>query len=407
MPAAEATPFEMIEAEFAFEILIHALGAPALFEQLNELYERHALVRRQVEVARLVVGITPLADEPHTLPAARFMTVIGCGDDAQERESSREGAGGTFTPGVATKRAVLDELRREVVCRARVAMPMATGIDDPRTRGRTHRDREVETELSATLPELRVAVALVGENGSSRNVRGNRAAQHPECELWLGLKGHVFGDPGLGAPGWIVGPTRRKVQLEIDWNVILRRRDREADTDLTIRDLTGGAGVLPLHADGMLPLLEEASVVDNPCPGNRGASQLLDRIAGGVQPHRVIVPCGVGDEVEESLVSSVHVFHARSGARDDRFHALAVAFTNQPQCIVGEILAPLRRTEDAPQVVEERMQSLRSGAVDLDVHELQEIMPRSRQQLQPNAAPQPIEMIQVGRSLRCCVALTQ
>jgi hypothetical protein len=53
------------------------------------------------------------------------------------------------------------------------------------------------------------------------------------------------------------------------------------------------------------------------------------------------------------------------------------------------------------------MQSLRSGAVDLDVHELQEIMPRSRQQLQPSAAPQPIEMIQVGRSLRCYAALTQ
>jgi len=73
----------------------------------------------------------------------------------------------------------------------------------------------------------------------------------------------------------------------------------------------------------------------------------------------------------------------------------------------GRNLAPLRCAEDATQVVEERMQALRSGAVDLDVHEPQEIMPWSREQLQLHAAPQPIEMIQVGRSLRPHAILTQ
>jgi len=82
MPAAEAASFKVIEAELALEVLIYAFGSPALLDQLNELHERHSLIGGEVEVARLVVVIAPFADEPYTIAAARFVTVLSRWDDA-------------------------------------------------------------------------------------------------------------------------------------------------------------------------------------------------------------------------------------------------------------------------------------------------------------------------------------
>jgi hypothetical protein len=41
MPAGKAAAFVMIEPEFALEILVRALGAPALHHQPHELLARH------------------------------------------------------------------------------------------------------------------------------------------------------------------------------------------------------------------------------------------------------------------------------------------------------------------------------------------------------------------------------
>ena len=50
MPAWEAAALIVIEAEFAFQVLVHAFGAPALLEAMDELDEGHPLVGREVEV---------------------------------------------------------------------------------------------------------------------------------------------------------------------------------------------------------------------------------------------------------------------------------------------------------------------------------------------------------------------
>src|SRR5262245_51926320 len=77
VPAAEAAAFEMVETELAFEVLVDTLGAPSLFEQVDQLDEGHAPVGREVKVARRVVVVAPLADEPYAIAAAWLAAIVG------------------------------------------------------------------------------------------------------------------------------------------------------------------------------------------------------------------------------------------------------------------------------------------------------------------------------------------
>jgi hypothetical protein len=101
------------------------------------------------------------------------------------------------------------------------------------------------------------------------------------------------------------------------------------------------------------------------------------------------------------------VNNAGTGTSDDGLHALSISFTDQPQGVAGEVLAPLWITQDLANAVEKAMKSLRRCSIDLDVHEVDLITTRSRSQLRHRAAPQVIEMIQLGRSPRGFTALTQ
>jgi hypothetical protein len=111
--------------------------------------------------------------------------------------------------------------------------------------------------------------------------------------------------------------------------------------------------------------------------------------------------------VQKTLMRRVHLPNAGPSAGHDRLDALTVAVADQSQRVAGKILTTLRRPQDHPDAVEKLTQSLRGRAVDLDVHEPQEITSGSRQQLPPIATPQLIGMIQLGRSSRYRGALTQ
>jgi hypothetical protein len=61
MPAGEGAAFEVVEAEVAFQGFVHALGAPALFEQVDDLLFAHAAwQRREQEFAGLLFVFGPL-----------------------------------------------------------------------------------------------------------------------------------------------------------------------------------------------------------------------------------------------------------------------------------------------------------------------------------------------------------
>ena len=68
MPAREPSAFVMIETEFAFEVFIGPLSAPALHHRSNQFLLRHALWERAQEVVgRFSVIVTPLDQEPQRL----------------------------------------------------------------------------------------------------------------------------------------------------------------------------------------------------------------------------------------------------------------------------------------------------------------------------------------------------
>ena len=76
----------------------------------------------------------------------------------------------------------------------------------------------------------------------------------------------------------------------------------------------------------------------------------------------------------------VHVRDAGAGARHDRLHALAISVADQPHRIAREVLASLRRAKNVADALEKFMKSLLGGAVDLDVHDGNQITPRSARQ---------------------------
>ena len=83
MPASEATSLEVIQAKLAFEVLVDALGAPALLDGSNQVFHGD-LPRQRCEVVlgrrRFTVG--PLRDQPHVLTDRRGDAIVVKGDDA-------------------------------------------------------------------------------------------------------------------------------------------------------------------------------------------------------------------------------------------------------------------------------------------------------------------------------------
>jgi hypothetical protein len=108
--------------------------------------------------------------------------------------------------------------------------------------------------------------------------------------------------------------------------------DREADGDLAVLLLAELAAVLPRHADGVLALLGEASVVDDP---GLDRPVLLD---GGQHAsahhgeHGRVGPIGLGDQVVQRLMGGLDP--PRLDARGHRLNALALA-RQQQACAVA------------------------------------------------------------------------
>ena len=88
MPALVATALEVVEAEFAFEVLIDALGTPALFDEPDERFT--AGTPRQGGEMKMLGGglpISPFAYQPQRFSFIRFPTIVMVWDDATKGEA--------------------------------------------------------------------------------------------------------------------------------------------------------------------------------------------------------------------------------------------------------------------------------------------------------------------------------
>jgi hypothetical protein len=103
---------------------------------------------------------------------------------------------------------------------------------------------------------------------------------------------------------------------------------RQAHRDLAIVLLAELAAVLARHADGVLALLREAGVVDDPVP-HRPVP-----LEGGQDPaahrgqHRRVIPLGLGHDMMQRLVPGLHPSGLDPGRHG--LHALARPGSSSP-----------------------------------------------------------------------------
>src|SRR5690606_27458943 len=186
------------------------------------------------------------------------------------------------------------------------ASDAALGIELDDAQRRLDADGKVETQEAHRVAKLgTVTVGSVGEDDLARDFIADSAFDHVEGQLDLRLEGHCVGDLGLVAPRGVFGPGLGQVEFEVEGKLLGGGRGAQADADLTVGDLAGRAGVLPLHADGVLALLEKAGVVDDPGSDGFATSELVERVAGSFSTYGEVVPDTPSKEVAELAVQIV------------------------------------------------------------------------------------------------------
>src|SRR5579863_74042 len=108
IPAWEGASLEVVEPELALHLGVDVLGAIALLEDAHDLLLAHrATEGGQRELARRLLAMGPLGDEPERLARSRVGAVVVSDLDAAEGEARAQLAAGTweraFTPGDAAE----------------------------------------------------------------------------------------------------------------------------------------------------------------------------------------------------------------------------------------------------------------------------------------------------------------
>src|SRR6201996_2951390 len=350
MPAGEAAPLEVIEPQFALELLVDLLGAVALLEEAYDLLLRHPSGERGEEVAGgLVLADGPLDQEP--LLDRLKCRLARCLHSA-EGEPGGELPPRPLPPGTSTKR-LGPQRERDLLGRARVAPTLAAPIQGPHRVGRVNGHAVVEAEQAHGLAEgSAVTVERVREDDRPGDLVERGLLDHAEREVVLRLEDRVRRDPGLLPSLGVLRPRLGQEQREVDREVLRGRRNAQAHRHLAVGRLAGRPRVLTLHTGRVLPLLEEACVVDD--PGHHRFT-LLHR-GDGVPRRReadlVVVPRRVRDEVVDPLVARARVLRVARGARRDRLHALPLRLAQQTHRVHRERFAAVTAAEQLADPVE-------------------------------------------------------
>jgi hypothetical protein len=86
VPAAETAALEVIETEFPLEVLIGALGTPALHGDADELVEGRVRGQRREEVVGgLGLAVAPLDQQPDRRALVEFVTLLGAAWRSEQR----------------------------------------------------------------------------------------------------------------------------------------------------------------------------------------------------------------------------------------------------------------------------------------------------------------------------------
>src|SRR4051812_10035521 len=195
--------------------------------------------------------------------------------------------------------------------------------------GRTTRASDAVAEV------LRDAVAAIGDHHLTGQPLGADLIEQLQGDLPLGLQGpELRGNIRLIESRLVPDPGLRQVQLQGQGVVALGADVVDTDGDLAVGLLAQRPAVLPLDADGELPLLGEAGIVDDEdaLGTGEGPGQVL---AVGSQD-LLFVPGALVEELLEGLLGVLDLQVGRQGdALGHRLDALALAVEEQSLEIDG------------------------------------------------------------------------
>ena len=330
MPAGETSTFKVIETELAFEILVGALGSPPMLDMPNELKPRSVFGGcDEVELVRLFLAIFPLHEKPYGFAFGSRNAFVRNGKNTPRSELCGEYFLRPFSPSGSTKAIAFTDLVG--VLRDRQCLSSATsveGIESPHL-GRGPDGNTVQQAFFANIsPKLGgISVGRIDQNHAAWNAFLKRPSNHLDRELRLRLELDVVGNSSLFTSDWVIGPLLRKVQLEIDGQVVTLRRDSEANTNLAVRDLSGGTGVLSFDSNGVLALFQEPSVIDDPVRNRLSLRHRCESVPRGFFPSFVITPLRVRDEMLNSLMLGIYLVRIWACPRRNRLHTLSCAIS--------------------------------------------------------------------------------
>src|ERR1700675_4954636 len=99
MEAAPAAPFEMVEPELIFELLIITLDPPTQLCDANEISEGRRCRQGREPILRGLRGVSrPLDQHPLLRPGLRALLIAMGGSHAQTREARAHRAARPFAP---------------------------------------------------------------------------------------------------------------------------------------------------------------------------------------------------------------------------------------------------------------------------------------------------------------------
>ena len=165
-------------------------------------------------------------------------------------------------------------------------------------------DGQHKAEFFQTGAQVRVgAVDLVSARPSSRHSGGDRTGDHGCGQGGFGREVDLVGDSGRGAPVGVLGPAARQVERAVDQGVPGPAGVGEIDRDLGVLDPAGGAGVLTLHRDGALALLQITGLVDH--QDRVGFAEVINDVVAQVGGDTVGVPARPVQQVLHAVRSRI------------------------------------------------------------------------------------------------------
>src|SRR5262245_41407119 len=286
--SAPSSAFVVIETDLLLQVLEVALDAPAQLGRVDEGCDRRrARQRREPVLGGRRLALRPLDQQPLLGPRLGTPVIPMRWSHPHSRKPR-----GKITLAALAPAHSLPSLARQsqgelaglhrlgtAVSTQQLRLPAAAAPWSGRQwlgSRRPHRDRALHADdvgqlhLGQRVTKGRVvAVARIGKRYTLWHAVSDRPAYLAERDLRLGLEGDLSRHAGLLAALLVVGPRFGEIETHGNRQARLVAGHRQCHRHLAVVLLAELAAVLARNPDGMLALLGDAGVVDDPRPDRR------------------------------------------------------------------------------------------------------------------------------------------